>query len=232
MNYIKIYNNLINRGKTRIIKDYYEVHHIIPRCLGGLDTADNLVRLTPEEHYLAHQLLVKIYPDNFKLTLAATMMCVEGTRGKRNNKVYGWLRKRHSEAMSKLQAGDGNSQFGTKWISNPDTGISKKIPKVDSIPYGFYLGRNLKWYNCLQCSNNFVGKTNTKYCSKLCVKHSKIKISDAEAEQLLHDYESGMPMKEILIKHNRSSEQSVTTFLRIRFPGRQKFLPRKREMHR
>ena len=60
MNYQKIYNKLINRAKNRNIMGYVEKHHIIPKCLGGEDCKTNLVNLTPEEHYLAHQLLVKI----------------------------------------------------------------------------------------------------------------------------------------------------------------------------
>ena len=35
MNYTKIYNDLIERAKTRKLDGYKEVHHIIPRCMGG-----------------------------------------------------------------------------------------------------------------------------------------------------------------------------------------------------
>ena len=35
MDYQKIYNNLINREITRT--GYVEKHHILPRCLGGLE---------------------------------------------------------------------------------------------------------------------------------------------------------------------------------------------------
>ena len=33
MNYEKIYNELIDRAKSRILTDYKEIHHIIPRCM-------------------------------------------------------------------------------------------------------------------------------------------------------------------------------------------------------
>ena len=39
MNYQKIYNNLINRAITRT--GYVEKHHIMPRCLGGLNNKEN-----------------------------------------------------------------------------------------------------------------------------------------------------------------------------------------------
>jgi len=101
MNYIKIYNNIVDRGRVRIIDGYKELHHIVPKCMGGLNSADNLVYLTPEEHYVAHQLLVKIYPGNKKIIYAAMLMTSCTNIVKRNNKLFGWLRRRASEAMSK-----------------------------------------------------------------------------------------------------------------------------------
>ncbi len=97
MDYFKHYNKLIERSKRRLTNGlvYYEQHHITPRCLGGDDSADNLVYLTPEEHYLAHQLLVKMYPGNGKLAYAANMMCTN----RPSNKLYGWLRRRITDNM-------------------------------------------------------------------------------------------------------------------------------------
>lgn len=98
MNYQKIYDNIIKRGQNRVLTEYKERHHILPRCLGGTDESYNLVELTPEEHYTCHQLLVKIYPDNHKLLTAALFMTANGM-GRRSNKVYGWLKRRYSEYM-------------------------------------------------------------------------------------------------------------------------------------
>lgn len=105
MNYEKIYVSLINRAQGRKLESYTEIHHIKPRCMGGLDNLDNLVELTPEEHYLAHQLLVKIYPDVPKLVHAAHLMCF-GNNGRRiNNKLYGWIKKKLSEEVSRRFSG-------------------------------------------------------------------------------------------------------------------------------
>jgi hypothetical protein len=93
MDYQKHYNTLIERSKARVLEGYVEKHHIIPKCLGGTDDKENLVLLTPEEHFLAHQLLVKIYPDESGLAYAAKMMCVKNPNQIRNNKLYGWLKK-------------------------------------------------------------------------------------------------------------------------------------------
>jgi hypothetical protein len=104
MNYQKIYNNLICRKILRT--GYVEKHHVLPRCLGGLDNKENLVDLYPEEHYLAHLLLCKLYPGNQKLLYAALNMTSGSmiNNGKRNNKAYGWLRRQYAESMS----GDNN----------------------------------------------------------------------------------------------------------------------------
>jgi hypothetical protein len=73
--------------------------------MGGTD-ADGIAYLTPEEHYVAHLLLVKIYPDEPKLVYAANAMTTYERNGKRiNNKIYGWLRKRHSKIVKEFLTG-------------------------------------------------------------------------------------------------------------------------------
>lgn len=102
MNYQKIYNSLIDRARNCACHGYSEKHHIIPKCLGGTNHIDNIVELRPEEHYTAHLLLAKIYPNDKRMIFAAHRM----TNGKnRNNKLYGWVRRQHAEAMSELHSG-------------------------------------------------------------------------------------------------------------------------------
>lgn len=94
MDYNAIYNRLIARAKERCgVKGYSELHHIVPRCMKGANSTDNLVELTPEEHVIAHLLLTRIYPHNSKLIYAANMMA------NRNNKYYGWLRRKHADNL-------------------------------------------------------------------------------------------------------------------------------------
>lgn len=98
MNYKSIYDNLINKALNRNLKEYGENHHIIPSCIGGSDDQSNFAKLTPEEHYLAHQLLVKIYPNHSNLIYAAKMMTISTKNADRSrNKLYGWLKRRFSE---------------------------------------------------------------------------------------------------------------------------------------
>jgi len=99
MNYREHYRRLIKRARNRVLEGYSERHHVKPRCLGGEDKLRNIIRLTPEEHYVGHQLLVKMYPGNTSLVHAAWMMSTN-QNGMRSNKYYGWLRRLHSKAMS------------------------------------------------------------------------------------------------------------------------------------
>lgn len=106
MNYQKHYDAIIDRAKGREKSGYTESHHIVPRCLGGGDGKSNRVNLTAEEHYVAHQLLVKIYPGAHGLAIAASSMARDNRNGKRsNNKLYGWLRKKAALANSINQTG-------------------------------------------------------------------------------------------------------------------------------
>lgn len=99
MNYKRHYESLIERARKRLLSGYVEVHHVLPRCLGGPDDADNLVQLTPEEHYVAHQLLHKMHPHSSSLAYALIVM-LGNPYGQRTNKLYGWVRKRHASNVS------------------------------------------------------------------------------------------------------------------------------------
>jgi hypothetical protein len=141
-NYGAFYDRLIARARTRILAGYVEKHHVIPRCMGGRDSKANIVQLTAEEHYVAHQLLAKMHPDNFGLTWSAMAMTNGTSVMRRNNKRYGWLRKKfaltlsirstgrkHSrEAKAKMSAARLGQKRGPYRITKPFT-ASKGQPK-------------------------------------------------------------------------------------------------------
>lgn len=94
MNYVAHYDRLISRARDRTLVGYRERHHVLPRCMGGTDALANIVELTAEEHYVAHQLLTKIFPSSPRLSTAAVLMAKRCT----GNKAYGWLRRLNAEA--------------------------------------------------------------------------------------------------------------------------------------
>ncbi len=150
MDYGRIYDRLVDRGKSRIPVGYAEKHHIVPRCMGGDDCVDNLVSLYPEEHFLAHVLLLKIHKNTrYRGALAKSvnmMMTVsfanEG-RNSFNRKTYGWLRRELSLSMSFSQSGKRNSQHGSFWISHPNDCKDRKVRKGGEIPEGWVRGRGV-----------------------------------------------------------------------------------------
>jgi hypothetical protein len=111
MNYQFIYNQLIERGQFRIKPEgYFEKHHIIPKCIKGNNSPENLVNLTAREHFLCHWLLCRIYPENSSLSAAFWLMCIsKGNSHKRyvpSSKIYEEARISFSHHQSILMKKD------------------------------------------------------------------------------------------------------------------------------
>ena len=92
MEYSKVYNRIIARGKERghdkkKLEGYYEAHHILPKCLGGDDSKENLVLLTAKEHFICHLLLEKMYPNEKGLALAAYRLVYGNEKFRKEIKV-------------------------------------------------------------------------------------------------------------------------------------------------
>ena len=118
MNYKRIYDAIITNAKLQDRnkqEGYYENHHILPKSLGGLDVEENLVLLTPKEHYIAHLLLVEIYPNNNKMIYALWCMShvefknpyVDSTERqyKVGSRQYARIRESFSKTMSESKLG-------------------------------------------------------------------------------------------------------------------------------
>jgi hypothetical protein len=200
MNYKKHYDLIIDRGKNRILDGYKETHHILPRCLGGTDNSDNLVDLTAEEHFVAHQLLVKIYPENKNLIYACQRMAYS-KRGPITNKMYGWLKKRFCEQASingKKRIGSKNGSYGKHWYYNPYTLENIKCT-IDNVPEGYVRGRHRKRKPrlCPNCNKEFIRNTpNQKVC---CYKQRNQDIRFKGREQeLINQLKNGKSLSESL----------------------------------
>jgi hypothetical protein len=119
LNYQKIHDQIIlkaqNSGRRRYKTSepnyqYFELHHIIPKCLGGSNKKENLVFLTAREHFLIHRLLVEIYPENNGINYAFWTMCnAKNEHQKReykiSSRVYEDIRKKVSIITTKLHTG-------------------------------------------------------------------------------------------------------------------------------
>jgi hypothetical protein len=127
MNYQTHYNKLIQKAQARTLGGYCEVHHIVPKCMGGSNDLSNLVKLTPEEHYVAHQLLVKLFPNKPGLVRAAIgMTASKNVKGYVRNKLYGWLKRRNSKMISAVLKNNKN-RLGINHTTEDKLKISRSL---------------------------------------------------------------------------------------------------------
>ena len=197
MNYSKIYNKIIQKRQDTLLQEGYgEIHHIIPRSLGGSNKPENLVRLSAREHFVCHCLLAKMYPTNseqwHKMNHALIMMKAESSGQFRyfNSHLYDYFRKNFSSVMSKIQKGSGNSQYGTRWVNDPVKQKSFKIGKNKPLPLGWNEGRKINWSDktrrCPICASSFQGKGIT--CSPSCKKERNRRQEQNRAYNLFREF--------------------------------------------
>lgn len=147
MDYQKIYNQIIERAKNRILKGYKEKHHILPKCLGGKDDKDNLVELTAREHFLCHMLLCEIYPNENKLRHALFLMAMVKNRVKEKtyvigSRVYERLKNEYSQMLTGKKQSQETRDKKSKAMKgkNVSNETKQKISETNS-------GREITWGN-------------------------------------------------------------------------------------
>ena len=87
-----------------------EKHHILPKSMGGTNDEENIVFLTPKEHYVAHHLLWKIHKNremHFAFWLLATKCSNRKEKGSYNvnSRTYQLLKEQHSKEVSLIHKG-------------------------------------------------------------------------------------------------------------------------------
>lgn len=119
-----------SRGQWNIPEnEYFEVHHIIPKCMGGeglikkgrkYQKHPNLIYLYPEEHFIAHKLLALENPNNKALVYAWSMMAFPKGKTKRE---YA-LTPNEYATLRKLQA---NNLLGTHLSDD----VKRKLSEIN-----------------------------------------------------------------------------------------------------
>lgn len=104
MDYFLHYRQLVEKPRSFESWEFFELHHILPRCMGGGDDSKNIVKLSPREHQLAHLLLCKMHPKNSQLIFAANMMFSASKHLNRNGKSPLALREGVSRARREAWA--------------------------------------------------------------------------------------------------------------------------------
>lgn len=160
--YIKFITTIYNKGKRKL--QYKEKHHIIPKCINKdlYTNPDNIIILTPREHYIAHLILSHCYKVNtneYNRLIFALFAMTKLKMKFHNRNLYGFtskqyenLRIKYAEARRsymKIHINDNKYQK-LKGKEEPATNkgkigitngiINKYINKTDSIPEGWRKG--------------------------------------------------------------------------------------------
>jgi hypothetical protein len=122
------HDNIITKAKNRTLTCYTEKHHILPKCLGGSNNENNLVRLTAKEHFIVHMLLCKFTEGEVKRKMlyahiAMSHYIKEGRDYKIGSRIAEKLRKelkfspKHIENLRKSHTGKKFSDATKKKMS-------------------------------------------------------------------------------------------------------------------
>ena len=104
---------IVLSAQCRVINDYTEKHHIIPKSLGGSNKKSNLVNLTAREHYICHKLLTKFTKNkNKKKMLLAVWAFNRSSKNQKRivlkSRDYEFYRKEISKTLSETRKGKMN----------------------------------------------------------------------------------------------------------------------------
>jgi len=201
MDYEKIYDDLITSRKNRELKDSenYEKHHIIPRCMGGNNKKENIVKLTYKEHFLAHMLLVKMTTgkDKMKMGYALHRMCWANNGNQKyritNGKQYTRVKKTIYDAIS----GENASFYGRKHTAEAKKKVSEARKGSGNGMYG-----KSPWNNGKTKENSDIVKKcgesiKRKYDDGSTDKSNLGKCITDEGRRRLSDFQKGRPVSSV-----------------------------------
>jgi ribosomal protein L37AE/L43A len=187
MNYIKQYHLLIEKAdkrnyeifgisyndskkikkqKMNTANVYVEEHHIIPKCICQDESSENLILLLPEEHFVAHQLLMKIYKEFPELIFACIRMTHSTKYTIRNNKCYSWIRVKFAKNQSVNRKGKKHSEETKQKISE----ASKRM--WQNLEYRQIMSERMMGEN-----NPFYGKTHSPEFIQKVKEYNKLHFS-------------------------------------------------------
>jgi hypothetical protein len=160
MEYLKIYNRIVERATNRDVLGYVEKHHIIPKCLGGDNKKSNIVSLTAKEHYICHKLLCEIYPNESKLKYAFWRMCnvANNEYQERNYKVSAKVYSRIKGEIS-LITSKRTKNYSVEMRKLIGEKVSKKLKGRPSGKKGISKPEHSEW---MKENNPFRGKTHSE----------------------------------------------------------------------
>lgn len=115
--YTKWYNQMIKSAIENPPTGYTEKHHILPKSLGGEDTDENLVVLSARQHYVCHQLLVRMTKDDAQHKMAhAAWLFMIGNKQKHDYKITSRMYESAMRLRSKAVSKSTSARNKANWL--------------------------------------------------------------------------------------------------------------------
>ena len=112
------YFNIINNAMSRKNEGYTEKHHITPKCMGGTNEPDNLIRLTAREHFICHRLLAKCVTDDYRSKLVYASWQLGRSLKLKGVKISSRLYEQLKIELSESMTGRKRPEFSQEWKDN------------------------------------------------------------------------------------------------------------------
>lgn len=186
--YLNWYKNIIiNRINSPISEG--ENHHIIPRSMGGSNEKENIIKLTPKEHYICHLCLTKFTKnqDYYKMLCAINAMSMKTikTNFNYNSRLYQILQEKRIKELkewSKINSPFKNKSIHEKTISNREKNgtnifvtnnpmldkniVKKKVEKTSGKNH--YLCKKYRYEYSLDFGNTWISIDNDLTTKQIC----------------------------------------------------------------
>ena len=124
--YSRWYFSIVENAKCRTVDGYTERHHITPKCIGGDNSAENLVNLTAREHFICHWLLTKMVVSvkhRYQMWNAFSCMLYRENssqeRYKVTSRVFENIKKEGAKIKSEKFTGENNPGYGIRGELHP-----------------------------------------------------------------------------------------------------------------
>ena len=114
--YTLTYLRIIENRKTNPLpKDVYsEKHHIIPKCMGGNNDKENLIKISGREHFILHWLLTKMVDGHYRYKMLEAFSIFSNNKNRNirfTSRQIESMRKANAAASSERNKGNASWKF-------------------------------------------------------------------------------------------------------------------------
>lgn len=125
----------MKKAKSRETILIHEKHHIIPKSLGGKNDIDNIVKLTPREHFISHALLLKmVHEKKHRRAMAYAFVKMKTSNNKQGYSRIGngRLYERLKISIREIMSGENNPFHGNHSMSGENNPFYGKKHSIES----------------------------------------------------------------------------------------------------